>query len=438
MHTVAVCGTGYVGIVTAACFASFGNDVVAYDTDVTKIERLRGGTIPLHEPGLEAIVQENVHRGRLRFTSSPAHALDGREIVFIAVGTPVGPLGDADLTYVRQAARDIARHAAAPMLVVNKSTVPVETSDLVARVLEREARGGQFRVASNPEFLREGTAVADFMHPDRIVIGADDPHAASLLRDLYRPVDAPVVVVDTRTAEMIKYAANAFLATKLSFVNELSNLCEAVGAGIDDVLSGIAYDRRIGRAYMQPGLGFGGSCLPKDVRALSAVARAHAIEPTLLDAVLAVNARQVSRAVAAIEHTVGELDGRKVTVLGLAFKPDTDDVRSSPAVALAHALASRGARVAVHDPAARAGAERTLRDRVDFYESAEDALAAAEAVVVATPWDEYQALPWRALHASLKRPIFFDLRNAFDAAAMRSNGFEYHGIARPMHARAIA
>lgn len=438
MHTVAVCGTGYVGIVTAASLASFGNDVVAYDADATKIELLQRGELPLHEPGLAPLVAENVSRGRLRFAGSAGQALPGREIVFIAVGTPVSPLGDADLTYVRAAARDIARHATGELLVVNKSTVPVETADLVARVLEREGGAGRFTVASNPEFLREGSAVADFMHPDRIVIGTGDERAAALLRDLYAPVDAPLVCVDPHTAEMIKYAANAFLATKVSFVNELSNICDAAGAEIDDVLLGIGYDRRIGSSYMQPGLGFGGSCLPKDVSALGAVARAHGIEPVLLDAVQSVNARQVARAVACIERELGDLDGAPLAVLGLAFKPDTDDVRSSPAIALVRALAARGARVRVHDPAAMRSARSELRDGVTFAPSALEALADARAAIVATPWQCYRALDWSEVRGQLAQPVFFDLRNAFDAAALRTLGYAYHGIARRARARAAA
>lgn len=430
MHTVAICGTGYVGLVSAALLASFGNDVIAYDTDVTKVEALRAGAIPVYEPGLALLVRENVASGRLRFTGSPAQAFAGREIIFIAVGTPVGPLGDADLTYVRQAAREIARYAASGVLVVNKSTVPVETADLVARLLEREG-GGPFLVASNPEFLREGSAVADFLHPERIVIGASDSAAVALLRDLYAPIDAPLLCVDPRTAEMIKYAANAFLATKLSFVNELSNICDAVGADIDDVLAGIAYDERIGRSYMQPGLGFGGSCLPKDVCALGAVARAHAIEPAMLDAVLRVNERQVARAVAAIESDLGELDGRRVAVLGLAFKPDTDDIRSSPSLALVRALRSHGADVCAHDPQAMRSARSTLRDGVRFADSAEEAMQEAEAIVLATPWEQYRKLPWEALIAACARPLLFDLRNALDAARMRALGYMYRGIARP-------
>lgn len=431
MHTVAVCGTGYVGLVTAACFAQLVNDVVAYDTDLTKIALLNAGQLPFHEPALGAIVARCSANGSLRFLTSPADALAGREIVFIAVGTPVGPLGDADLTYVRQAAKDIATFASSDLLVVNKSTVPVETVDLVARLLEKHGNGQHFMVASNPEFLREGSAVDDFMHPDRIVIGTDDPAAASLLKDLYAAIDAPVLVVDPHTAEMIKYAANAFLASKLSFVNELSNICDAVGANIDDVLAGIAYDRRIGRHYMQPGIGFGGSCLPKDVSALAHVARAHAIEPSMLDAVLDVNRRQIARAVSAIESRVGELDGRRGALLGLSFKPDTDDVRESPAIALARALCTRGAILCVHDPAAMNAARHLLNESVEYAPSPYDALAGTDYAIVATPWNEYRSLDWRRVYQSMQRGNLFDMRNALDARLLRTIGFSYFGVARP-------
>lgn len=431
MHSVAVCGTGYVGLVTAACFAYIGNDVVAYDTDHTKIATLRAGDLPFHEPNLESILKAAIANGRLRFTSSASEALAGREIVFIAVGTPVGPLGDADLTYVRQAARDIARFADGPLIVVNKSTVPVETADLVARLLEREGNGQRFTVASNPEFLREGSAVDDFMRPDRIVIGARDESAAALLRDLYSSFDAPVLVVDPHTAEMIKYAANAFLAAKVSFVNELSALCDAVGADIDAVLRGIAYDHRIGRQYMQPGIGFGGSCLPKDVSALAHVARAHGIEPTMLDAITDVNRRQVARAIRRIAEECGDLDGTSAAVWGLSFKAETDDIRESPAIALVQALLSQGVRVRAHDPAAMKNAGRIFRDRVEFAASPYDAVKDADYLVLATIWPAYKTVDWRHVHASLRMPRIFDMRNGLDAGMLRSMDFQYFGIARP-------
>lgn len=435
MHTVAVCGAGYVGLVTAACLAYIGNDVIAYDTDLTKIALLRRGELPFHEPNLSTILGAAVANGHLRFTTSAQEALYDREIAFIAVGTPVGPLGEADLTYVRQAARDIARYATRNMLVVNKSTVPVETADLVTRLLERESCGQRFCVASNPEFLREGSAVDDFMRPDRIVIGTGDESAATLLRDLYHNFDAPVLVVDPHTAEMIKYAANAFLATKISFVNELSSLCDAVGANIDDVLRGISYDHRIGRQYMQPGIGFGGSCLPKDVSALTHVARSHAIEPTMLDAVLDVNRRQVARAIRQIVTARGDLDGATAAVWGLAFKPETDDIRESPSIALVRALLAQGAGVRVHDPAAMKNARQILHDRVSYGGSPYEAVAEADFLVVATPWETYRTADWRRVRSALRSPLVFDVRNGLDSGMLRSMEFHYFGVARPGQAR---
>ena len=439
MHTVAVCGTGYVGLVTAVCLARFGNDVIAYDTDHTKIAMINAGRLPFHEPALAPMLHTCVSNGSLRFHTSAAHALAGREIVFIAVGTPVGPLGDADLTYVRQAVKEIATYASSDLLVVNKSTVPVETADLVARLLERYGNGRRrLMVASNPEFLREGTAVEDFMHPERIVIGTDDDAAAALLKNLYAPIDAPVLVVEPHTAEMIKYAANAFLATKVSFVNELSNICDAVGANVDVVLTGIAYDRRIGKHYMQPGLGFGGSCLPKDVSALAHVARAHAIEPAMLDAVLDVNRRQIARAVSAIEANVGDLDVSTGALLGLSFKPDTDDVRESPAIALARALLTRGATLRVHDPAAMTAARAILRDAVTYMKTPYEAAQGAHYLIVATPWENYRSLDWRRVYDSMQRGNLFDMRNALDAINLRQLGFTYYGVARPAPAKITA
>jgi UDPglucose 6-dehydrogenase len=430
MHTVAVCGVGYVGLVTAACLARLGNDVVGCDTDLTKLRMLGEGRIPFHEPGLGEMVRASMREGRLRFTNSTKNALAGREIVFIAVGTPVGPLGEADLSYVRAAAKDIAMHGEANTLVVNKSTVPVETADLVSRILRRNGGSRRFMVASNPEFLREGTAIQDFLHPDRIVIGTDDERATALLRDLYAGINAPTLVVDAHTAEMIKYAANAFLATKLSFVNELSNISAAVGADIDAVICGIGFDHRIGNQYMQPGLGFGGSCLPKDVSALAHVARTHAIEPAMLDAALEVNKRQVARAVASIETHVAELDGAVCALLGLSFKPHTDDVRESPAIALARALCSRGVVLRAHDPAAMAAARTMLSGDVALESSPFAVLEGADFAVVATAWPEYRLLDWARVRGSMRSPIVFDLRNALDASHLRRLGFSYEGIAR--------
>lgn len=431
MESIAVCGAGYVGLVTAACFARMGHDVCAFDSDATKVLALAGGTVPFYEPGLEALVRQQTAAGRLRFSASAHDALAGRDVAFITVGTPVDPTGDADLTYVRQAARDIARYARSGTLVVGKSTVPVETADVVARLLAREAPDKRFRVASNPEFLREGTAIDDFFHPDRIVVGSDDESAKAALCDLYAPLGAPMLVVGTHAAETIKYAANAFLALKISYANELANLCAAIDADVDVVLQGIAADRRIGAAYLQPGLGFGGSCLPKDLHALAHVARKHGVEPTLLEGALSVNARQPATIVRRIEALVGELDGAPVAVLGLAFKPRTDDVRESPAIALAAALHARGARVRVHDPRAAVTARRRLPDGVTSAPNAYAACSGGRCVVIATEWRQYQQLDWHRLRESMEDgALVFDGRNALDARAVRAAGLRYAGVGR--------
>lgn len=430
MHSVTVCGIGYVGLVTSACLSRAGHDVVAYDTDVTKISQLQHGRLPIYEPNLRELVEAQCASGRLRFTASAAEAFEACDVVFIAVGTPTTRLGDADLTYVRQAARDIAQRAVGEVVVVNKSTVPVETVDLVARLLEREGTGrARFAVASNPEFLREGSAVEDFLHPDRIVIGTDDERAAALLRDLYAEIDAPVLVVDPHTAEMVKYAANAFLAAKISFVNEIASLCDAVGADVEGVLAGMALDHRIGEQYMRPGLGFGGSCLPKDVSALAHAAREHAIEPTLMDAVLDVNRRQVPRLIRKIRSVAGEIEGTRTGVLGLAFKAGTDDVRESPSVALIEELLACGSSVSVHDPAAMPNARRTLGDRVEYAADPYDALRGAHVAIVATEWPEYRALDWRRAATLMAGTAVFDPRAALDSASLAGTNLIYIGSA---------
>jgi UDPglucose 6-dehydrogenase len=429
MKDVAVCGTGHVGLVTAACLASLGNDVRCYDKDGVKIAALQRGQSLFFEPQLDDVVAHGVASGRLQFFQSASEALTGCSIVFIAVGTPVGAAGEADLTCVRDAVREIARWAPEGTVVVNKSTVPVETADLVARLFSKLGRTG-FSVASNPEFLREGSAVDDFMHPDRIVIGTSDERARRELQALYALLDAPVFCVDVRTAEMIKYAANSFLATKISFVNELANLCDAVGADIDDVVRGIAADPRIGAAFLTPGLGFGGSCLPKDVSALSYVARAHGIEALLLDAVLSVNRRQVCRAVFTLEAELGDLDGRSVALLGAAFKGGTDDVRESPAVSLAKLLAGKGARVTVSDPAALENASREL-PAVARNASPVAACEGADAVVVATDWPAFRTLEWSAVAARMRGTFVLDCRNALDPQSVRAAGLDYRGLGRP-------
>lgn len=431
MYNVAVFGCGYVGLVTAACLAHMQNSVRCYDTDATKIRALQQGEVPFHEPGLSHLVCAQQAEERLSFTHSAARALEHADVAFIAVGTPTGPTGEADLTYVRQAAREIACCASGSLIVVNKSTVPVETADMVERIVSASGAGAaRFSVASNPEFLREGSAIGDFLHPDRIVVGSQDERAIRLLRELYEPLGAPILVVDVHTAEMIKYAANAFLATKISFINEIANLCGAVGADIDGVVAGIGADARIGRTYLEPGLGFGGSCLPKDVAALAHVARRHAIEPTMLDATLSVNRRQVAAAMQLVEEVAGDLCDAPIAVAGLAFKGGTDDVRDSPALVLVEALLTAGCIVAVHDAYALTRARAALRERVRYCDSVYDACAGASALIIANDDRSYQQLDWARVARQLRSGHVIDLRNRLDPAVVRRAGLQYAGVGR--------
>lgn len=431
MYGIAIFGCGYVGLVSAACLARLGHTVSCYDTDFTKIHELQRGNVPFYEPGLAQLVAEQTAAGRLRFTANAQDALHNARVAFIAVGTPTGPTGEADLTYVRQAAREIATHASGNIIVVNKSTVPVETADLVERIVRANGDPScRFSVASNPEFLREGNAVGDFLHPDRVVVGSSDPEAIAVLQEIYAPLGAPVHVVDVHTAEMIKYAANAFLATKISFINEIANLCAAVDADIDDVVTGIGADARIGRSYLEPGLGFGGSCLPKDVAALATVARQHAIEPTMLEATLNVNRRQVANAIRLIEDAIGDVCDRSIAVAGLAFKGGTDDVRESPALLLVEALLTRGAGVSVHDAFAQRRARARLRERVCYCATPYDACAGADALVVASDDRTYPQLDWERVARALAGRHVIDLRNRLDPKAVRAAGLQYRGVGR--------
>ena len=413
---IGVFGAGYVGIVTAAGLAELGRTTVLHDTDASKIERLRAGVLPIHEAGLPELVARGVAAGRLQFAADPRDAVAGCCAVFIAVGTP----------NVRDAAATIATHLDGPTFIVNKSTVPVDTGNLVAGIL-RDAV-----VASNPEFLREGSAVGDFFHPDRIVIGCEDRGAEAFLRELYAPLGAPIVVTDMRTAEMIKYVANAFLATKISFANEVAAICAGLGIDATAVLAGAGADTRIGTAHFNAGLGFGGSCLPKDARELRRIAEAAAVDPALIDATLAVNDRQIERICARIDALVGGLRERRVGVLGLAFKPGTDDVRAAPAIALVERLLAAGATVAVHDPAAIGNARAVLGGRVTYAAPAAwlDVAGGADALVLATEWDAYRELDLAHLRAAMRRPLIVDARNFYDPQTIADAGIRYEGIGR--------
>lgn len=431
MRHIAVIGTGYVGLVTGACLAELGNAVSCIDTDAEKVAALQRGQVPFFEPGLQELVSRNVRSARISFTTNAQEAISAAEIIFIAVGTPMGEDGRADLQFVRAAARTIAcsLNDGTRKVVVNKSTVPVETGDLVAAIIrEAAASSCAVSVVSNPEFLREGSAISDFMRPDRIVIGVSEPAAAEVMKDLYEPLMAPMYVTDVRTAEMIKYTANAFLATKISFINEIANICSKVGADIKDVVAAAGADSRIGTAFLNPGLGFGGSCFPKDVHALSKIAEIHGVEPTVLRAVLAVNTRQIMGAGAHLETMLEGLDGKHIAVFGLSFKPNTDDVRESPAIALIQLLLERGATICAHDPEAIETARQVLGDSVRYVRNCYEAVHQADALVVATDWNEYKQIDFEILARLMRGRVLFDGRNLYDSQKARSAGFRYVGV----------
>jgi len=430
---IAMIGTGYVGLVSGACFADFGHQVTCVDKDAGKIDALNAGKMPIWEPGLEALVQANVARGRLRFTTDLAHAVEGAEAVFIAVGTPArrGD-GHADLTYVYAAVRELAPLIKRPLVVVTKSTVPVGSGDRIVEILAEEGVEGA-SVASNPEFLREGAAIRDFKIPDRIVVGAEDEQARTVLREVYRPLflnQAPILFTGRRTAELIKYASNAFLAVKISFINEIADLCEAVGADVQDVARGIGLDNRIGAKFLHPGPGYGGSCFPKDTVALLQTADQAGVDQRIVRTVVEVNDRRKASMAARVAAALGgSLKGKRVAVLGLAFKPNTDDMREAPSIALIEGLLKGGAQVAAFDPVAIEQAQ-PLMPQVEFAPDAHAAAAAADALVIVTEWDEFRALDLEDLAAVMRGKVLVDLRNVYDRAEAERAGLVYFGIGR--------
>lgn len=438
---VSVIGSGYVGLVTCACLAEVGNQVLCLDVDPAKIALLQGGGVPIYEPGLEDMIRRNAAAGRLSFTTDVAAAARFGEIQFIAVGTPPDEDGSADLQYVLAAARGIARHIERPTVVVDKSTVPVGTADRVrdamAATLAERGADIAFSVVSNPEFLKEGAAIDDFMRPDRIVVGVDDAHAAELMRRLYLPFQRNherLIVMDVRSAELTKYAANAMLATRISFMNELANLAEALGADIEKVRQGIGSDPRIGYHFLYPGCGYGGSCFPKDVKALARTADEHGLPLRVISAVEAANDAQKRRLADKIIARFGaDLTGRCFALWGLAFKPNTDDMREAPSLTLIDALLARGATVAAYDPVARDEAARVLAGRpgIRFADSMQSALDGADALAIVTEWKEFRSPDFADLKARLRTPAIFDGRNMYDPASVREAGLEYHAIGRP-------
>ena len=429
---IAVVGTGYVGLVAGACLAESGNDVVCVDKDDGKIRTLRRGRMPLYEPGLEELVRRNRHEGRLTFAATLPKAVRGAAIVFIAVGTPQGEDGSADLQHVLTVARDIARAMNGYKVIVNKSTVPVGTSERVREVIRRETTH-PFSVVSNPEFLKQGAAVDDFMKPDRVVIGAEDPRAEGLMRELYAPfirTGAPVMVMDCASAELAKYAANAMLASRISFMNEVANLCELVGANVDHVRQAIAADRRIGSSFLFPGVGYGGSCFPKDVQALIHFAAEKNYEFKILRAVESVNLQQKARLLAKMRAHFGNLKGKTVAVWGLSFKPRTDDMREAPSLTIIDGLLAAGARVQAYDPEAIRVAKGLLGSRVTFASGNYEALRGADCLAIVTEWNEFRRPDFARMRKLMRTPIVFDGRNIYTPQQMQQNGFTYYSIGR--------
>lgn len=429
MSRLAVVGAGYVGLTTGACLADLGNDVTLLDVDEARIDILREGRLPIYEPGLQEVLERNARAARLSFTTSYAEALREAEFAFIAVGTPEGEGGQADVTAVEAAARSIAEAMSGDLVVVNKSTVPIGTADLVADIIAGVNGRHRSSVASNPEFLREGSALADFMRPDRVVIGAKDRKAAESVAQLYRPLEVPILITDVYTAEMIKYASNAFLATRISFINEVARIAEHVNADIHVVAEGMGLDRRIGPAFLDAGLGWGGSCFPKDVRALAAIAEKYRYHPELLTAVMDINRDQRLQAIEKLRGCLEGVEGKEVGLLGIAFKPNTDDLREAPSLEIARHLLAEGARVRAYDPAAMERARHLLPD-VQFVRDAYAAARGADGLILVTEWNEFRHLDLARIQKSMRRPVVIDGRNIYDPAEMRKLGFIYRGFGR--------
>ncbi|MFP3089910.1 UDP-glucose/GDP-mannose dehydrogenase family protein [Treponema sp. TIM-1] len=445
MAHIAVIGTGYVGLVSGACLADFGNFVTCVDIDVKKIEGLLRGVIPIYEPGIEAIVSRNTGAGRLCFSTDIAGAIKKNQVVFIAVGTPPAEDGSADLSYVERAARTIGQGIDAYTVVVNKSTVPIGTGRKVAgwirAELEKRKAAVPFDVVSNPEFLREGSAVQDFTHPDRVVIGSESEKARNIMKDVYRSLyltETPYIETNLESAEMIKYASNAFLAVKITFINEIANLCEKVGADVQDVAKAMGRDGRIGSKFLHPGPGYGGSCFPKDTRALAKIGQEYGESQCIVETTIKVNEKQKLRMIEKIEQGLGgpgSINGKTIAVLGLAFKPNTDDMRESPAIALCEGLVKKGARLRVWDPAAMGEAEwrlRSIRDKLYFSTDEYDAITGSDALVLLTEWNQFRNLDLPRVKSLLTLPCFFDLRNIYKRFEVENAGLRYIGIGKPV------
>ena len=434
MH-ICVVGTGYVGLVTGACLADFGINVTCVDKDEEKIAKLLDGEIPIYEPGLDSLVEKNARSGRLHFSTDLAPAIQQALAIFIAVGTPPKEDGSADLSYVVQVAEAIADNLNGYKVVVTKSTVPIGTGQLIEKIItERESEAHPFSVVSNPEFLREGSAIADFMRPDRVVIGARDAQAVAIMKDIYSPlylIETPFVITNVESSELIKYASNAFLATKITFINEVAELCDRLGADVHHVSRGMGLDKRIGPKFLHPGPGYGGSCFPKDTQAMSEIARKAGRPFEIVDTVIEVNNRIKERAVERVQEAIGEdLNGKTVAVLGLSFKPETDDMRDSSSIPLVTALVEGGAKVKAFDPVAMDNARGMLPEAVQYCEDSYDAAEGADAMIIVTEWNQFRSLDMERVRSSLKQPVVIDLRNLYDPKRMKDQGFRYSSIGR--------
>ena len=429
MSRVAIVGAGYVGLTTAACLSDLGNEVILVDIDQGKIEQLRSHRLPFYEPGLQEVVERNTRAGRLSFTTDFTEGIQGADYAFLAVSTPEGEGGEADVSAVEKAAAAIAQAMDGPLVIVNKSTVPIGTGDMVSEIVASHNDKHRADVASNPEFLREGSALQDFMNPDRVVIGAHDRVVAEKVAKLYEPLDAPVLITDIYTAEMIKYASNAFLATRISFINEIARIAERVNADVKVVAEGMGLDRRIGPHFLDAGIGFGGSCFPKDVKALAAIAEKYDYHPELLTAVMEINRDQRTLVVEKLKECLGDISDRVIGLLGLAFKPNTDDMREAPSVEIAKALLAHGATVRACDPAAVDKA-RLILPEVDYLRDAYAVANGADGLIVVTEWNEFRNLDLARIKNSMRRPVLIDGRNIYDPFRMRELGFTYRGIGR--------
>lgn len=431
MSKICVVGTGYVGLVTGTCFADLGNTVTCLDVDESRISKLQKGIMPIYEPGLQQLVEQNVKAERLIFTTDYIKAVSDAEIAFIAVGTPSGVDGEADLQYVRQAAESIADLVGSKIIVVNKSTVPVGTGDWVAEIMHKRRNGRplDLDVVSNPEFLREGSAINDFMQADRVVLGSEDRTAAEKVAELYSPLRCPILITDLRTAEMIKYASNAFLATRISFINEMANVCEELGADVKVVAQGMGLDKRIGSAFLDAGLGWGGSCFPKDVKALAHMAVLHGTHPQLLQAVMEINRNQRRRLVYKLRKALGSLNDKTIGILGISFKPNTDDIREAPALEVIHLLQNEGARIQAYDPQAMENADQVLK-KVKLCENPYQVAEGADALILVTDWNEFKQIDFSRIKELMAQPIIMDGRNLWDEDSLKKMGFQYFGVGR--------